>query len=128
MTISNDDGTSTQYVPVLTIGGEATVSQRSRNFALYRRLKDGDGTGNYKSSGLAGFVYDVPIERLRLSPDGKTFSFLLDKSDECFARLLHVISDHFDTKCEADAQLIHLRRENSEIRRSLIERIVEEND
>lgn len=116
-----------QYVFALSIGGEASPTQRVRNYVLYQRLKDGDGTENFQSSGLSAFVYDVPIERLRLSPDGKTFSFRLDKSDERFARLLHVISDRFDTKCESDDELIQLRRENSEIRRSLIERMVEEN-
>lgn len=53
--------TSEQYVLALSIGGEATPTQRVRNSALYQRLKDGDGTGNFQSSGLSDFVYDVPI-------------------------------------------------------------------
>jgi hypothetical protein len=90
------------WVHALTIGGETSPEQRQRNLTVYQRLKDGalDVRGN--SNGLSAFCYDVPIERLRMGPGGKSFSFVLNKNDECFARLLNVIADHFDSKCDAD--------------------------
>jgi hypothetical protein len=101
-----------RYVPALTLGGEATVKQRARNFALYKRLENGDGTGDYKSSGLAGFVYEVPVDVVTRGGIGgrpPCYSFRIDKDSECFRRLLHVISDHFDAKCDADDEAARLR-------------------
>ena len=103
------------WVPILTIGGECTIPQRQRNSALYLRLKNGDESGDFRSAGLFGFVYDVPIERLHLSPDGKSFSFRLEKQDECFDRLLHAITDHFDVRCEADDENERLRARVAEL-------------
>src|SRR4051812_24083017 len=103
-----DTSPDARWVPAIEFSGEATIPQRMRNFALYRRLRDGfidDRSGGLARSGLSGFVYDVPIERLSFGPNGKTFSFRLDKSDECFMRLLHVIADHFDAKCAADDEV-----------------------
>jgi hypothetical protein len=105
----------TRWVPAITFGGEATVAQRQRNFALHQRLKDGDGTGNLRGSGLAGFVFDVPAERMRIAPNGESFSFRLDKSDECFQRLLNVIADHFDVTCDADEEVERLRARTVEL-------------
>ena len=65
------------------------------------------------------FVYDVPIERLSLGPAGESFSFRLDKNDECFYRLLHVITDYFDERCDADDEVERLRAEVTELRQRL---------
>lgn len=119
MADTGEPSATARWVPVLEIGGEATLLQRARNAALYRRLRDGDGTGDFKSSGLAGFVYEVPIERLRFSPKGDSFSFRLEETDECFTRLLHVISDHFDTKCDADDEVTRLRARVAELEAQL---------
>lgn len=110
-----DETDGMRYVPAFTIGGEATVAQRQRNAALYRALRDGDGTGDFKSSGLAGFVYDLPIERLSIGPGGQSFSFRMQKTDECFTRLLHVIADHFPSKCDADDRVLELEKRVAEL-------------
>lgn len=107
-----------RWVPAIVIGGEATIPQRQRNFALYQRLRDGfvdQSRGGLNRGGLSGFVYDVPIERLSIGPGGKSFSFRLSKDDECFPRLLHVIADHFDTKCDADDEVERLRARVAEL-------------
>lgn len=97
-----DDTENMHYVPVLVIESEATPKQRIRNRDLYQRLRDGAPGVRGGSDGLSGFVYEVPSERMSISPDGRTFSFRLGKSDECFRRLLNVIADHFPTSCDAD--------------------------
>ena len=109
-----------RWVQAIVIGGGTTVTQRQRNFALYQRLKDGYGDRReFDTSGLSGFVYDVPIEQLRIGPSGKSFSFRLDKDGECFARLLHAITDHFDTKCDADDEVERLRARVAELEAKL---------
>lgn len=107
----SDPSPDERWVPAISIGGEATIAQRQRNFALYKRLRDGfvdERAGNLARSGLSGFVYDVPIERLSIGPLGNSFSFRLKPEDECFQRLLHVIADHFDSKCDADDEVERL--------------------
>lgn len=106
------------WIPAIVIGGEATIPQRQRNFALYQRLRDGfidERMGGLARSGLSGFVFDVPIERLSVGPGAKSFSFRLDKDDECFRRLLHVIADHFDSRCDADDEVDRLRARVAEL-------------
>lgn len=106
-----------RWVPALVIESKATPQQRARNFALYQRLRDGQVSprNGIQENGLSGFVYDVPIERLSIGPGGRSFSFRLQKDDECFRRLLSVISDHFDTKCDADDEVEHLRARVAEL-------------
>lgn len=111
---NNDDTDQPRWVPVLAIGGETTPKQRARNYALYQRLKDGDGTSDYKAAGLSGFVFEVPSSSVTFggnTVDGKpgALTFRLDKESDCFRRLLHVITDHFDTKCDADDEVERLR-------------------
>lgn len=115
MTDTGEPSPDARWVPTITIGGDATIPQRMRNSALYRRLRDGFVDGGLARSGLSGFVYDVPIERLSFGPGGKTFSFRLDKSDECFMRLLNVIADHFDAKCAADDEVERLTARIAEL-------------
>ena len=99
-----------KWVYALTLGGETTPQQRARNRALYQRLRDGfDDPSGFRDNGLSMFVYDVPIERLSLGPAGESFSFRLDKNDECFYRLLHVIADYFDERCDADDERLYPR-------------------
>lgn len=107
--------TRAAWVSALRIGGGTTPAQQRRNFALYQRLKDGEGTGDFRTSGLAGFVYDVPIERMRIAPDGSSFSFRLDRNDECLRRLLSVVVDHLDTRCDADDEVERLRARVAEL-------------
>lgn len=104
-----DETDGMRYVPAITIGGDATISQRQRNAALHRALCDGDGTGDFRSSGLAGFVYDLPIERLSIGTGGRSFSFRMERTDECFMRLLNVIAGHYPSRCDADDEVIRLR-------------------
>jgi hypothetical protein len=117
--MSNDTGEpgpNARWVPTITLGGECTLKQRQRNFAIYQRLKDGDHRPSSRSStGLAGFVYDVPIERMRIAPDGKSFSFRLQKDDECLYRLIHVVTDHFDESCDADDEVERLKARIAEL-------------
>lgn len=109
-----------RWVPVLTIGGETTPEQRARNFALYQRLKDGfDDPRGFRDRGLSSFVYDVPIERLSLGPGAQSFSFRLDKEDECFRRLLRVITNYFDERCDADDEVARLRARVAELEAQL---------
>lgn len=123
----DEDEIATQgmrYIPAFTLGGDATPTQRVRNSVLYRRLKDGDPSdvSMRGASGLSGFVYDVPIQRLRLSPRGDSFSFRLEKDDECFYRLLNVICDHFESKCDADDEVDLLREKVARLERLLAEK------
>jgi hypothetical protein len=107
-----------RWVPVLVLGGEATMPQRQRNRALYKRLENGDGTGNFRSSGLAGFVYEVPVDVVTRGGIGgrpPCYTFRIDKNSECFRRLLNVIADHFDTKCDADDEVERLRARVAEL-------------
>lgn len=109
MSDTGEPSPSARGVPALVIESATRVTpqQRARNIAAYNRLKDGQISPRHggQESGLSGFVYDVPIERLSIAPSGKTFSFRLQKDDECFWRLLSVISDHFDGFCDADDQV-----------------------
>lgn len=100
-----------EWVPALVIGGETTPQQRQRNFALYQRLRDGAIGVRGGAGGLSGFVYDVPIERLSLAPGAASFSFRLAKDDECFRRLLSVVTDHFPSECEVDDENAKLREQ-----------------
>lgn len=109
-----DTGTA-HWVPALVIGGETTDRQRQRNRETLQRLRDGDGRGMLRGSGLAGFVFDEPIERLSVGPGGKTFSFRLDKGCESFRRLLSVIADHFPDRCDADDEVERLRARVAEL-------------
>ena len=104
----SDEIDNMRYVPAIAIGGEATIKQRQRNAALYRRLRDGDGTGDFKSSGLASFTFEVPFASCSYGGSPPSITFRLDKDSDCFRRLLHVISDHFDTKCDADDEVERL--------------------
>lgn len=104
----DQENTKPTWVHALTLGSETTPAQRQRNFALHQRLKEGDPADD-RAHGLSHFIFDVPIGRMSMSPRGDTFSFRLDKSDECFSRLLHVIADHFDTRCDADDEVARLR-------------------
>ena len=79
--------------------------QRHRNHALYLRLKDGDGTGNFRTNGLSGFVFEVPVTDCSYGGNPPHFTFRLSKDSECFRRLLRVISDHFDSRCVSDDKL-----------------------
>lgn len=111
MASTGEPSADARWVPALVIESKTTPQQRERNRALYLRLRDGQispRTG-VQEVGLSSFVYDVPIERLSVGPAGKSFSFRLDKSDECFRRLLSVISDHFDERCDADDEVERLR-------------------
>lgn len=104
----SDDTEGMHYVPVLVLKSETTPKQRIRNRDQYQRLRDGAPGIRGGSDGLSGFVYEVPMERMSIAPDGRTFSFRLDKSDECFRRLLNVIADHFPTSCDADDEVDRL--------------------
>jgi hypothetical protein len=108
-----------QWVHALTLGGETSPAQRARNFTLYLCLKDGDPS-DYRARGLDKFVYVVPAEQARVT--GNDLTFMLRPTDECYARLLHVIADHFDTKCDADDEVIRLRARVAELERQLSER------
>ena len=112
----DDDAKETRWVHALTLGGETTPQQRARNSALHQRLKDGFAGCRGSEGGLSQFIYDVPIERLQMGPGGRTFSFRLEKTDECFHRLLNVIADHFDERCDADDEVERLRAEIAELR------------
>ena len=118
MASTGEPSPTARWVPVLAIGGEATAQQRQRNRALYNRLRDGDGTGSFRSSGLAGFVYEVPVDvvtRGGIGGNPPCYTFRIDKDSECFRRLLHVISDHFDSKCDADDEVARLRERVTEL-------------
>jgi hypothetical protein len=104
------DTKETKWIPALVIGGETTPKQRQRNFALYQRLREGDGSGEYRASGLSGLTFEVPAGHcVHAGGNPPRFSFRLDKESDCFNRLLHVIADHFDTKCDADDEVERLR-------------------
>ena len=111
---STDPASPTRWVPPLNIGPAASPPQRQRNFALYQRLRDGDPTGGIRRSGLAGFVFEIPPERMRVMPDG-SFAYRLDRNDECFRRLLSVVADHFDLQCDADDERERLRARVAEL-------------
>lgn len=106
------DDTRGTWVPALVIQSPATPKQRARNYALYARLRDGtppeQRTGSRDGVGLHVFVFEVPIERCSI--EMRTVTFRLDKSDECYRRLLSYISDHFPTKCDADHSVDELRK------------------
>jgi hypothetical protein len=105
----SDETDNMHYAPAIAIGGDATIKQRQRNAALYRRLRDGDGTGDFKSSGLASFTFEVPFASCSYGGNPPSITFRLDKASDCLQRLLHVISDHFDTRCDADDEVERLR-------------------
>jgi hypothetical protein len=47
------------------------------------------------------------------------YTFRIDKGSECFRRLLNVIADHFDTKCDADDEVERLRARVAELEAKL---------
>lgn len=121
-----DDAPDAIWIPTLRLGGEATTRQRQRNFALYKRLESGDGSGDFRSIGLSSFVFEVSLVDTSRAIGGKTIdgkpgalTFRLDKDSDCFRRLLHVISDHFDTRCDADDEVARLRAVLLEVKRGV---------
>lgn len=114
----------TRWVPALVLESQATPEQSARNYKLYTRLRDGtpvaERTGSRDGVGLHVFVFEVPLVDCQIYRDEITFR--LGKESECYRRLLSYISDHFDTKCDADDEVKRLRAEVQMLRERLSDR------
>lgn len=123
--------TEQHWVPAITLEAQATPEQRARNYALYLRLRDGtpeaERLGTRDGVGLHVFTFEVPAADCAMDNSYSQkaggmvphWSFRLDRDSECYRRLLSYISDHFDTKCDADEEVVRLRAEVADLRERL---------
>lgn len=115
-----------EWKPTLVIESPCTPKQRARNYALYSRLYYGvppeERTGESREGiGLHVFQFSVPLADCSIGGPGPEVSFRLKPDGECLRRLCSYITDHFDTKCDADDEVERLTAENAALRAELAE-------
>lgn len=99
-----------EWRPALVIGGEASIPQRARNFAFYKRLQDGT-PGSLREGGLKDFVFNVPMPDVLSigGPEPGEVTFRLKPESDCYDRLVRYVVDHCATNDPVDAEVERLK-------------------